>query len=83
MNHLGDTVEHGRFKGEAQRPYLDSPLTLEEIMTAGKPIPDPGGIAGGLRWDVPGKPRGKAGTWELVVDPNTNTIVHWLFRPTK
>jgi len=64
----------------ASRPYYQSPLTLREIMAAGKPIPDPGGVAGALRWDVPGAFRGSAGTWELVVDPQSKTILHWLFR---
>lgn len=64
----------------AERPYLNSPLTLREIMAAGKPIPDPGGVAGALRWDVPGAFRGSAGTWELVVDPRSNTVLHWLLK---
>lgn len=64
----------------AERPYLNSPLTLREIMAAGKPIPDPGGVAGALRWDVPGTFRGSAGTWELVVDPQSKTVLHWLFK---
>jgi hypothetical protein len=63
----------------AERPYLNSPLTLREIMAAGKPISDPGGVAGALRWDVPGAFRGSAGTWQLVVDPQSNTVLHWLF----
>jgi hypothetical protein len=64
----------------AERPYLNSPLTLREIMAAGKPIPDPGGVAGALRWDIPGVFRGSAGTWELVVDPQSKTVLHWLFK---
>jgi hypothetical protein len=64
----------------AERPYLSSPNTLREIMAAGKPIADPGGAAGALRWDVAGAFRGSAGTWELVVDPKTKTILHWLFK---
>jgi hypothetical protein len=63
----------------AERPYLSSPNTLREIMAAGKPIPDPGGVAGALRWDVPGAFNGSAGTWQLVVDPKSNTVLHWLF----
>lgn len=64
----------------AERPYLNSPLTLREIMAAGRPIPDPGGVAGALRWDVPGTFRGSAGTWELVIDPQSRTVLHWLFK---
>jgi hypothetical protein len=64
----------------AERPYLSSPNTLREIMAAGKPIADPGGAAGALRWDVPGAFRGSPGTWELVVDPKSKTVLHWLFK---
>lgn len=80
-SHLGDVVKHGPFKGELARPYLTSPLTLQEVMAAGKPIPDPGGVAGALRWDVPGRVRGAAGMWELVIEPQSKTILHWLFKP--
>jgi hypothetical protein len=48
-------------------------------MAAGEPIPDPGGVPGALRWDVPGTFRGSNGVWELVVDPKTQTILHWNF----
>jgi hypothetical protein len=70
------------------RPYLKSPLTIREIMAGGKPIPDPGiagkpGIPGGLRWDVPGAWGKTSGTWEVVYDPKTNTVVHMLFKGTK
>ena len=70
------------------RPYLKSPSTIREIMAAGKPIPDPGiagkpGIPGALRWDVPGALNGTTGTWELVYDPKTNTVVHMLFTSAK
>ena len=66
--------------GELARPYINSPLTVRSIMEAGDPIPDPGGVPGGLRWDVPGGFRGSPGTWELVIDQPNNQIVHFLFR---
>lgn len=53
---------------------------VNEIMAAGKPIPDPGGIPGGLRWDVPGTFRGSEGTWELVIYPETEVIYHFNFK---
>ncbi|RDV45213.1 hypothetical protein DOE76_08080 [Leifsonia sp. ku-ls] len=65
--------------GEIARPYMRSQLTIQEIMNAGTPRPDPGGIPGGLRWDVPGSYKGSSGTWELVVDPAKKSIVHFLF----
>ena len=47
---------------------------------AGEARPDPGGVTGALRWDVPGAFRGAEGTWELVYDPASNTILHFNFR---
>jgi RHS repeat-associated protein len=68
--------------GELARPYINSPLTVRSIMEAGDPVPDPGGVPGGLRWDVPGGFRGSQGTWELVIDQPNNIILHFLFRST-
>ena len=45
-----------------------------------KPIPDPGKIPEGLRWDVPGTFRGSEGTWELVINPETEMIYHFNFK---
>ena len=60
------------------RPYLNSPNTIDQIIAIGKSIPDPGGIPGALRYDVPGTFRGSNGTWELVVHPETNKIYPFL-----
>ena len=35
-----DIVKRGPNKGYASRPYMDSLLTLQEIMVGGKPVPD-------------------------------------------
>ncbi len=78
--HFTEFVKKGPNAGKLSRPYMKSQLTIEEIMTAGKPIPDPGGIPGGLRWDVPGVLRGSEGTWELVIHPETNVIYHFNFK---
>lgn len=75
-NHSGDITK----AGTKARPYNDSLLTVQEVMRGSSPVPDPGGIPGGLRWDTPGALNGKSGTWELVIDTNTNTIVHFLFK---
>lgn len=77
--HADDVIGRGPFKGEAARPYLNSPNTIEEIMKGGTPVPDPGGVPGALRWDVGGTFRGSEGTWELVLDPATDTILHYNF----
>lgn len=74
-NHLIDITRHG----DLARPYMNSPHTIEEIMRATRPIPDPGGAPNVLRWDVPGSFNGSDGLWELVVDPNTMTILHFVF----
>jgi hypothetical protein len=63
---------------EPARPYLNSPQTIEEIIQAGRGVPDPGGVAGALRYDVVGSFRGAQGTWELVVT-DANEILHFNF----
>jgi hypothetical protein len=78
-NHRYDIITRGEYRGQLSRPYLDSPLMINEIMEARPPIPDPGGVPDALRWDVPGSFRGSDGTWVLVVDPNTNTVLHFVF----
>ena len=52
-------------------------------MAGGKPIPDPGGVPGALRWDVPGTFNKSTGTWELVIEPRTNRILHFMFKGDK
>jgi hypothetical protein len=64
----------------AERPYINSPHTIRNIIESGTPRPDPGGVPGALRWDVPGSFRGSEGTFELVIDPATNRVLHFLFR---
>jgi RHS repeat-associated protein len=79
QQHLDDISKFG----EKARPYGDSRLVMQEIMKAGKAVPDPGGIPGGLRWDVPGALNGSKGSWELVIDPKSSTVVHFFFKSTK
>ena len=74
--HLSDITK----LGTKARPYGDSRLVMKEIMEAGKAVPDPGGVPGGLRWDVPGAVNGSKGTWELVIDPKTSTVLHFVFK---
>lgn len=78
-NHLTDVVKSGVYKGQLARPYLNSTLTVGEIMAAKPPVADPSGIPSAVRWDVPGAFRGSSGTWELVVDSMTKTILHYNF----
>lgn len=74
-NHLGDYLKDGRMA----RPYMNSPLTIQEVMDGSTPVLDPGGVPGALRWDTPGTFRGSAGTWELVINTDTNTMLHFNF----
>jgi hypothetical protein len=43
-------------------------LLVQEIMLAARPFPDPGGVAGGLKWVVEGALNRRAGHWVLVID---------------
>ena len=74
--HLTEYAKDGRLS----RPYGGSILTLQEIIDAATPVADPQGVPGACRWDVAGTFRGKSGTWELVIDINTGTILHFLFK---
>ncbi len=76
--HFDDIVTKGANKGQLARPYMNSPLTIKEIMATGKGIPD-ATAKGALNFRVPGTFRGSQGTWELVVDPNKNLIYHFNF----
>jgi hypothetical protein len=78
--HFAEVVTRGQYKGKLSRPYMGSPITVNEIMASNIPVPDPGGLAGGLRWNVPGRFRGTEGTWELVVDPESKIIYHFNFK---
>jgi hypothetical protein len=64
------------------RPYAFLTQVMQEIMAARMPIPDPS-VAGALRWDVLGTFAGKLGVWELVVNPRTQQIYHFLFNSDK
>jgi RHS repeat-associated protein len=68
-------VQHA---GEAARPYIDSTQLIQEIMDNGTPVKDLF-LTNGLKWIVPGSFRGTTGVWELIVDLDSNRIVHFLF----
>jgi hypothetical protein len=78
--HLNEYVKHGPYAGEPSRPYMNSPHTINEIISTGTGRPDPGGSPGVVRYDVPGSFRGSQGVWELVVDRGNNKIYHFNFR---
>lgn len=76
--HLTDQVKHGKNAGQLARPYMNSPLTIQEIMSTGKGVPD-ATFKGGRNWKVPGTFRGSEGIWELGINPKTKVIYHFNF----
>ncbi len=81
QNHMNDVIKKEPNAGQLSRPYIDSDSTtllLKEIMESANPVPD-AVLQSGLRWDVSGTFRGSTGTWELVVDMSTNTVVYFNF----
>ncbi|WP_231197795.1 hypothetical protein [Streptococcus equi] len=81
-NHSKDIIRKGKYVGQKARPYIENPGTqtlIQEIMDAEKPSVDKF-LLNGLRWDVRGSFNGRSeGIWELVVDLETNRIVHFNF----
>ena len=69
--------------GHTDRKYLEYKSLIEDIMHGSNPIKDPGGLSNGWRWNTPGFANGKDGIWELVIDLDSDTIVHFLFKPTR
>lgn len=55
---------------------------MQEIMDSKPPSRDPRGVPGALRWNVQGTMNGSKGVYELVVDPKTNTVLHFLYKST-
>jgi len=76
--HLTEIVTKGANKGQLARPYMNSPLTIQEIMSTGKGTLD-ATFKGGMNWKVPGTFRGSQGIYELGINPNTNVIYHFNF----
>lgn len=63
----------------SKRPYIHNSTLVSEIIKAVKPTRD-AYLNNGLRWVAPGTYNGTKGIWELVIDMNSKTIVHYLFR---
>ena len=61
------------------RPYQDSTILIQEIIQSTSPIADPRGTDA-LFWKVQGFFNGTPGVYELLIDPETNTIWHFLFK---
>jgi len=76
--HLTEMIQHGENTGQLVRPYMKSPLTIEEIMSTGEG-PVYATFEGGMNWQVSGAFRGSQGTWELGLNPETRIIYHFNF----
>jgi hypothetical protein len=83
-NHWAEYVKTGYRAGLLSRPYMRSPLMIQEIMSTGPGTPD-AFFKRGLNWKVPGyftpdptKPA-VAGIWELGLNPDTKIIYHFNF----
>lgn len=48
-------------------------------LSSGKGVPD-AFFKGGMNWKVPGTFQGSKGIFELGINPETNTIYHFLFK---
>ena len=81
-NHASDIATKGKYKGEFNRPYVDSSgtgLLINEIINSGTPTKDKY-LPNGWRWDVPGSFNGRSeGNFELVIDLDNNMITHFNF----
>ena len=61
------------------RPYQDSKLLINEIIESKPPVPDPRGT-NALSWTVEGTFNGSIGCYELIIDPTSNTVWHFVFK---
>lgn len=73
------------------RPYQNSTLLIDEIIANGAVVPD-SVVSGWVRYTAPGtmwnarwgaEAAASRGTYELVIDPKTKTIYHFLFNGAK
>ena len=81
-NHANDVIKRGKYVGDKARPFVDNAgtdLIIQEIIYGGIPVKDKY-LPNGWRWEVEGSFNGRSnGIWELVVDLDTNQIVHFNF----
>lgn len=85
MNNLkySDTVA-----SHSDRLYNDSIITMEAVMSDSIPKVDYSfnkstglsEVSGALKWEGTLFRNGREATYELVIDPATNTVWHWLIK---
>jgi hypothetical protein len=61
---------------------LRGPSTISNILKTGKGVPD-AFFKGGMNYKVTGSFNGSKGIFELGINPETNTIYHFLFKTFK
>ena len=61
------------------RPYQESKLLINEIIESKPPVPDTRGT-NALSWIVEGTFNGSTGYYELIIDPASNTVWHFVFK---
>ena len=83
LNSYGIDVDNLKFSNTVQnhtgRPYQDLKLLINEIMESKAPMSDPRGT-NALSWTVEGTYNGSKGYYELIIDPTTNTVWHFVFK---
>ena len=83
LNEYGIDIENLNYSktvtGHLDRPYQESKLLINEIMESKTPIPDPQGT-NALYWEVNGTFNGSTGYYELLIDPASNTVWHFVFK---
>ncbi|SCY50297.1 hypothetical protein SAMN05660668_02847 [Pseudobutyrivibrio sp. AR14] len=83
LNKYGIDVDDLSFSetvsGHINRPYQESKLLIKEIINSGEPIPDPQGT-NALYWEAYGTFNGSEGLYELVIDPETNAVWHFVYK---
>ena len=77
FNYTNTVLSHA-----ANRPFTNSPLTIQQIMQSGPAALDPQGANGWLWWQVNGTFNGSNGVYELLYNPTTNTVGHIVFKST-
>ena len=62
------------------RSYIRSPHLIQMIIRYGRVSPDPQGVKNAVLYTHPGTFNGSVGTFELVINVKTKTVLHFLFR---
>lgn len=82
-NNYGIDMDNLNYSNTVQnhigRPYQDSKLLINEIIESKPPLPDPHGT-NALSWTVEGTFNGSTGYYELIIDPESNTVWHFVFK---